>query len=117
MQPSLHDPQFGILMTPPLLKLPDELLSTVIQNLTTRTDIFALVRTNHRLSEVAIDHLYSFNIEHEDGTALLQAVDHGCVETIRRCLSPDAKSPPRHAIAHALDTATKRNMKRFSNCC
>lgn len=74
----------------PLLGLPNELLSDIIKLLDWEGDIYAVARSNRRLFDLSIDHLYRFNEDEFNDRAICWAVWNKRDDTLRRALAVGA---------------------------
>ncbi|KAF2254159.1 hypothetical protein BU26DRAFT_385809, partial [Trematosphaeria pertusa] len=70
----------------PLLDLSNELLCLVSENLLSESDINALARTDRLLYDLTNIHLYRYNVQHSDSSALLWAAKHGQLSTAQKLL-------------------------------
>ncbi|PVH92129.1 hypothetical protein DM02DRAFT_469415, partial [Periconia macrospinosa] len=61
----------------PLLRLPDELLWCISENLNLERDINAFAQANRRLYGLLNTYLYRYNIRYSESSALLWAAQHG----------------------------------------
>ncbi|KAI7969504.1 hypothetical protein EIK77_005134 [Talaromyces pinophilus] len=68
----------------PLLALPNELLLAVARWLDLERDINALARTNRRLYLLLNSHLYRYNVQHSNSSALLWAAEYKQTKTAQK---------------------------------
>ncbi|GFF43481.1 ankyrin-3 [Aspergillus udagawae] len=69
-----------------LLRLPDDILLLLADNLSRERDVNALAQTSHRLYRPLNRFLYQYNIWHSHCSALRWGVSVGCEGTVRNCL-------------------------------
>ncbi|PGH28581.1 hypothetical protein GX50_08674, partial [[Emmonsia] crescens] len=74
----------------PLLKLPNELLRSIAENLDFERDISSFGRTNRRLHHLLLDYLYENNIKRHESAALFWAAQHGKHKTVKMMLNKGA---------------------------
>jgi ankyrin repeat protein len=90
-----------------LLSLPNELIHGVIEELALRDDIYSFAKTNHRLFQVGVSHLYKFNAQHERCSAFAWSAEKGFESNVRRYLGHSKTLvPSRAAIRDALEAAS-----------
>ncbi|KAB8275207.1 ankyrin repeat-containing domain protein [Aspergillus minisclerotigenes] len=76
------------------LRLPDELLLSVVSYLTLQREINSLARTNARLYNLLNTYLYRYNVEQNKSSALLWAVKNGQEETAKKSIAEGANVQP-----------------------
>jgi ankyrin repeat protein len=69
-----------------ILRLPDDILFLLADNLSRERDINALAQTSRRLYPPLNRLLYQYNIRHSNSSALRWGVYVGCEGTVRKCL-------------------------------
>lgn len=72
------------------LRLPDELLLSVVSYLTLQREINSFARTNARLYNLLNTYLYRYNVEQNKSSALLWAAKNGQEETAKKSIAEGA---------------------------
>jgi ankyrin repeat protein len=73
-----------------LLRLPNELLQCIAENLEFGEDINAFARTNTRLYNLLNPYLYRYDVQQHGSSALLWAAKHGQEATAQKSLEEGA---------------------------
>src|SRR3954452_4898531 len=74
----------------PLLRLPDELLCCISENLTLERDINAFAHANRRLYRLLNTYLYYYKIRYSRSSAVLWAAQHAQEATAQKLLGERA---------------------------
>jgi ankyrin repeat protein len=84
-----------------LLDLPNELLCQIYEALDTAQDITSFSQLNHHLHRLTEDHLYQFDAQDGNSSALLWAAAHGELQTTKKALKALQRSEQQTAGSEA----------------
>ncbi|QMW45818.1 hypothetical protein G4B11_009273 [Aspergillus flavus] len=92
-----------------LLRLPNELLQLVADNLSTDADLNALIQTHNRFYHLLKTYLFEHNVRYGESSALVWAAAHGHIEIAKKSLRAKADAnalSPLHRSIFKLNLCT-----------